>query len=82
MGPYWSYEALTLLIEHSPRTQSEPMLCYVICTATELAWSMLIVHEFDSDRRPLSGGPDAAWADEDQEIAMLDLWEDVSQWPE
>ena len=78
-GPY---EALALLIEHMPLTQREPVLCYAVCAATELAWAMLIVHEFDSDRKPLSGGPDAMWADEDQEIAMSGLLEDVSQWPE
>lgn len=78
-GPY---EELAVLIEQLPLSQREPVLCYAVCAATELAWAMLIVHEFDSDRRPLSGGPDAMWADEDEEIAWSGLLEDVSRWPE
>ena len=75
------YEELTRLINQRHISQPEAVLCYAVCAATELAWSMLIVHEFDSDRKPVTGGPDATWAEEDQRIAELDLWEDVSRWP-
>lgn len=74
-GPY---EALATSINQSGISQPEP----AICTATELAWSMLIVHEFDSDRKPITGGPDAMWAEQDQEIAALGLQEDIALWPE
>ena len=80
-GKTQSFEDLVQLINHSHISQPDPALCYAICAATELAWSMLITHEFDSDRKPVAGGPDAMWAAQDQEIATLDLIEDVERWP-
>ena len=75
------YDALGELIRGSSISQSEPVICYAVCNAIELALSMLILHELDTDAEPVSGGPDAQWAEEDEFLASLDLFEDVSRWP-
>ena len=77
-GPY---DALARLVQGSFMSQPEPVICYAVCNAIELALSMLILHELDTDAEPVSGGPDAEWAEEDEFIASLDLFEDVSRWP-
>jgi hypothetical protein len=78
-GPF---EALAQLVNQGQLSQPVPALCYAVCAATELAWSMLVIQELDSDRKPIRGGPDAAWAKQDQETAKLDLQEEVSRWPQ
>lgn len=78
-GPY---DALARLVQSSSISQPEPVICYAVCSAIELALSMLILHELDTDAEPVSGGPDAQWAEEDEFIASLDLFETVSRWPE
>ena len=77
-GPY---DALGKLIRGSSISQPEPVICYAVCNAIELALSMLILHELDTDAEPVLGGPDAQWAEEDEFLASLDLFEDVSRWP-
>ena len=76
------YEVLSRLISESSISQPVPAVCYAVCTAVELALSMLILHELDAVAEPVSGVADAQWAAEDEWIASLDLFEDVSKWPE
>ena len=78
-GPF---EALARLVNQSQISQPDPALCYAVCAVTELAWSMLVIQESDSDRKPIGGGPDATWAKQDQEIAALGLRENISRWPQ
>ena len=75
------YEELSALIQGNSISQPEPLVCYAVCSATELALSMLVLLEIDSETDPVLGGTDADWADEDERIASEGLLEEVSQWP-
>ena len=75
------YDDLSALMQGNSISQPEPLVCYAVCSATELAFSMLMLLEIDSETDPVSGGTDADWADEDERIASQGLLEEVSQWP-
>ncbi len=81
----WSYtkpyDPLDAMIRESSIPEARPLVCYAVCTATEFALSMLMLHQMDSGAEPVLGGSDAEWAEEDQRIASLGLLEEVSQWP-
>ncbi len=79
MGPY---EELDVLIRESGLPQSEPLVCYAVCSATELALSMLMLLQIDDGAEPVLGGSDIDWGAEDERIASLGLIDEVSQWPE
>ena len=76
------YEALGELMLGSSISQPEPLVCYAVCSATELALSMLMLLQSDSGAEPVSGGTDTEWAEEDERIASVGLIDEVSQWPE
>ena len=76
------YEALGKLILGSSISQPEPLVCYAVCSATELALSMLMLLQLDGGAEPVTGGTDAEWAEEDERIASLGMVDEVSQWPE
>ena len=77
-GPYAS---LDVLIQESSVSHPELLLCYSVCSATELALSMLMLLQLDGVAEPVLGGSDAEWAAEDQRIASLGLVEEASNWP-
>ena len=77
-----SYEELGVLIQESCIPQAEPLLCYAVCSATELALSMLLLLQIDHGAEPVSGDTEIDWAAEDEHIASLGLIDEVSQWPE
>ena len=76
------YEILVRSIIQSRVPQPDAVLCYAICAATELALSMMMVQKLDSDPHPAPEEPDAAWTEEDQRIAAMDLEEDIVRWPD
>ncbi len=76
-----SYEELGVLVQGSQIPQSDPLVCYAVCSATELALSILLLLQIDDGAEPLSGGTDIDWAAEDERIASLGLIDEVSQWP-
>ena len=76
------YEKLGTLIQGYHISQPEPLVGYAVCSATEFALSMLVLHELDSEVAPILGGTDTDWAGEDERIASLGLLDEVSQWPE
>ena len=76
-----SYEELGVLIQGSRIPQPEPLVCYAVCSATELALSMFLLLKIDHGAEPVLGGTDIDWAAEDERIASLGLIDEVSQWP-
>ena len=75
------YEALGKLILESSISQPEPLVCYAVCSATELALSILMLLQLDDGAEPVPGGTDAEWAEEDERTASLGMADEVSQWP-
>ena len=77
-----SSETLGELILENSISQPGPLVCYAICSAIELALSMLILLQSDSGAGPVQGGRDAEWAEEYEYIASLGLASEASRWPE
>ena len=75
------YEALGKLILENSISQPEPLVCYAVCSATELALSMLMLLQLDGGAEPVPGGTDAEWAEDDERTASLGMADEVSQWP-
>ena len=75
------YEELGVLIRGVGISQPEPCVCYAVCSATELALSILLLLKIDNGAEPVLGGTHIDWAAEDERIASLGLIDEVSQWP-